>query len=120
MEGRFCRLEPLDPDRHAADLFEAYADDRDGRMWTYMTHGPIKDLPELSGWMRAPCLGDDPLVPAIVDGATGKATGLANILRVDTTHAEINVGGRAFTPPVQCTPGRTEYQKQGALEPFQH
>src|SRR5229473_374530 len=28
MEGRFCRLEAIDPGRHAADLFAANADDR--------------------------------------------------------------------------------------------
>ncbi len=31
VEGRFCRVEPLDADRHAADLFAANGDDRDGR-----------------------------------------------------------------------------------------
>ena len=41
MEGRFCRIEPLDPGRHAADLYAAYAEDADGRMWTYMAHGPF-------------------------------------------------------------------------------
>src|SRR3546814_8322110 len=61
MEGRFCRLEPLDPDRHAADLFEAYADNRDGRMWTYTQQGPFNDLTHLSSWMRATCPVDDPL-----------------------------------------------------------
>ena len=30
MQGRYCRLEPLDPDRHTAALFEADAADTDG------------------------------------------------------------------------------------------
>ncbi len=35
LNGRFCRLEPLDVDRHAADLFAAYAlgDNSD---WTWL------------------------------------------------------------------------------------
>jgi hypothetical protein len=35
LNGRFCRLEPLDTERHAADLFAAYAlgDDSD---WTWL------------------------------------------------------------------------------------
>ena len=40
MPGRFCTVEPLDPARHAAPLVAAYAEDRDGRMWTYLPRGP--------------------------------------------------------------------------------
>ena len=32
--GRFCRVEPLDPERHAADLFQANRSAPDGRSWT--------------------------------------------------------------------------------------
>src|SRR5205085_4835743 len=40
MTGRFCRVEPLDPGRHAAELYAANSEDRDGRMWTYLPWGP--------------------------------------------------------------------------------
>lgn len=35
LTGQYCRLEPLDTDRHSADLYEAYAlgDDSD---WTWL------------------------------------------------------------------------------------
>ena len=36
LEGRFCRLEPLDAGRHADDLHAAYAQAPDGRDWTYL------------------------------------------------------------------------------------
>ena len=36
MVGRYCRLEPLDAERHARDLFEAYSDAHDERDWTYL------------------------------------------------------------------------------------
>jgi hypothetical protein len=35
MAGRFCTVRPLDPERDAAQLFAAYAEDTEGRMWTY-------------------------------------------------------------------------------------
>ena len=41
IEGRFCRVEPLDPARHAADLFAANSDDVEGRNWTYLPYGPF-------------------------------------------------------------------------------
>src|SRR3546814_14439884 len=76
-------------------------------MWTYMTHGPFKDLPELSGWMRATCLGDDPLVHAIVDGATGKATGVASFMRSDPAAGVIEVGSIPYPPRLQRPPAAT-------------
>src|SRR5437868_12489237 len=61
MEGRFCRLEPLDLDRHAEALFEADAADTDGRSWTYLAYGPFGDFASYRVWLGATCLGNDPL-----------------------------------------------------------
>ena len=36
LEGRYCRLTPLDPDRHAEALFAAMAADTEGSLWTYL------------------------------------------------------------------------------------
>jgi hypothetical protein len=49
MEGRFCRLVPLDPERHARQLFEANQLDRDGRNWTYLFVGPFADFESYRG-----------------------------------------------------------------------
>ena len=43
MEGRFCRLEPLQVDSHIDDLYQANAFDKDGRSWTYLAYGPFFD-----------------------------------------------------------------------------
>ena len=40
LEGRYCRVEPLDPARHAEDLYGAAAADVEGRIWTYLSYGP--------------------------------------------------------------------------------
>src|SRR4051812_41946763 len=34
MEGRFARIEVLDPERHAAELYDANSQDAEGRIWT--------------------------------------------------------------------------------------
>ena len=41
MQGRRCRLEPIDVDRHASDLFAAFSQDRDQGNWTYLPYGPF-------------------------------------------------------------------------------
>src|SRR5260221_4066385 len=67
IQGRFCRLEPLDPDHHAAALFAANAADADDRSWTYLAYGPFDTLASYRDWMSATCLGDDPQFFAIID-----------------------------------------------------
>ena len=60
MEGTFCRVEALDPDRHAAALHEANLSDAEARIWTYLPYGPFDDLASYRDWMTATCLHDDP------------------------------------------------------------
>jgi RimJ/RimL family protein N-acetyltransferase len=106
--GRFCRLEPLDPARHAADLHAANARDAEGRMWTYLPYGPFPGLAEYRAWMEAKWLGDDPLFFAIIDPATGRATGVASYLRIDPASGTIEVGHLGYSPLLQRTPAATE------------
>ena len=75
MEGRFCRLQPIDPTQHASDLFAAFAADRDARNWTYLPYGPFATETELRGWMESSCLGDDPCFFSVIDLGSGKAVG---------------------------------------------
>jgi RimJ/RimL family protein N-acetyltransferase len=108
LTGRFCRLEPLDPDRHADDLFAANARDADGRGWTYLPYGPFASCEEYRAWMQALCLGGDPLFFAIVDAATDRAIGVASYLRIDPAMGTIEVGHLRFSPLLQRRPAATE------------
>ena len=108
IEGRYCRIEPIDPERHAAQLFEAISDDQDGRSWTYMAYGPFATLPEYRTWMKSTCLGDDPLFHAIVDAGTGKAVGIASYLRIDPKFGVIETGHIHYSPRLQRTRAATE------------
>lgn len=108
MAGRYCRVEPLEPERHAADLFAANSLDTEGRMWTYLAVGPFATLDEYLAWMRASCRGDDPLFFAIVAQDSGRAVGLASYLRIDPKSGSIEVGHLAFSPLLQRTRAATE------------
>ena len=61
MAGPRVRVEPIDPDRHADDLFAANRLDETGAGWTYLNYGPFADGAEYRAWMEASCLGDDPV-----------------------------------------------------------
>lgn len=106
LHGRYCRLEPLDPARHADELFEAFAED-DGRMWAYMSFGPFATPADCRAWAEAAARGDDPLFHAIV-GPDGRAAGVASYLRIDPANGVIEIGSIAFPPRLQRTREATE------------
>jgi RimJ/RimL family protein N-acetyltransferase len=98
MAGRYCRLEPLAPDRHAVELFRALAADADGRSWTYLAYGPFPTLDSYTAWMKATCLGDDPLFFAVIDLETGLPVGVASYLRINPAAGSIEVGHIHYSP----------------------
>ena len=106
--GRFCRVEPVDPARHAADLHAANLQDKEGRIWTYLGYGPFDDLAAYRKWMETTCLGDDPLFHAVIDPLTEKALGVASYLRIDPPVGVIEVGHINYAPALQRTSAATE------------
>jgi RimJ/RimL family protein N-acetyltransferase len=107
MAGRAMRLEPADPARHAADLHAAWAEDRDGRGWTYLPYGPFAAEREVADWMARTCLGEDPLFFAVVD-ASGRAAGLASYLRIAPQAGTVEIGHLHFAPRLSGTAEATE------------
>jgi RimJ/RimL family protein N-acetyltransferase len=108
MAGRYCRVEPLDPDRHAAQLHEANMRDPSGRAFTYLSTGPFDTFDAYLQWMISTCLGEDPLFHAIVDNASGKAIGVASYLRIDVKNGVIEVGHINYSPLLQRTRAAAE------------
>jgi len=108
MRGRTCRLEPLDPARHADDLIAAFAEDTEGRTWTYLPYGPFESPEAHRAWLRARSATEDPQFYAIIDEATGHAVGQASFLRIDPANGVIEVGHLAFSPALQRTTAATE------------
>jgi RimJ/RimL family protein N-acetyltransferase len=108
MAGRFCRVEPLDPERHAAELFAANGEDRAGRLWTYYPYGPFATLPEYRAWAEE--RGADPgrLFQAICDGAKGQAVGVAAYANIQPAVGVVEIGNLVFSPLLQRRPAATE------------
>lgn len=108
MTGPRVRVEPIDPARHADDLFAANRLDQTGAGWTYLNYGPFDDAAEYRAWMETSCLGDDPQFWAYIDLATGTAVGLGSYLRIVPKDGVIEVGHLRFSPKLQRTPLATE------------
>ena len=108
MVGAYCRIEPLDAERHARELYAANAADTEGRQWTYLAYGPFDSLEAYTAWIQTVSSRSDPLFFAIVDTATQRAAGVASYLRISPELGSIEVGHINFAPALQRTPAATE------------
>lgn len=97
--GRWVTLEPLDADRHAAELFEANAGA--DAVWDYLGYGPFRDLAAYTDWQRRMAGGADPVFYALRDHASGRIGGVAAFLRIDRTHGVIEIGHIQISPALQ-------------------
>ena len=80
-------MEPLDPERQAAHLFDANSEDVEGRNWTYLPEdrGPYCSFDLYRRWAETAARSDDPLWHAITDAQSGCAVGVAAYARIDQT-----------------------------------
>jgi RimJ/RimL family protein N-acetyltransferase len=107
MQGRFCRLEPLDAKSHAAQLHAAYSQD-DGRNWTYLPYGPFPSEEAYAQVVASVQGGDDPVFHAIVELASQRPVGVASYLRIDPAMGVIEVGHLSYAPALQRHAAATE------------
>jgi RimJ/RimL family protein N-acetyltransferase len=107
LDGRYCRVEPLDAARHARQLFDAQAEDARGERWTYSFDGPFADFSAYQQWCSRAQASRDPQFYALLD-ATGRAVGSASYLRIEPKHGVIEVGHIYFSPCLARTRAATE------------
>lgn len=108
IEGRLCRLEPLDPDRRAAELHAGNCKAPGAGDWTYLPYGPFDSLTAYRTWVDQVATADDPLFHAIVDRTSERAVGLASLMRIDLVNGVIEVGHIKYTGALQRTAAATE------------
>ena len=108
ISGVWCRLEPIDLQHHGDALFEAFSEDTENRIWSYLPYGPFENVVVLTRWIEETCLGSDPLFHAIVDQSSNKALGVASYLRINPAVGVIEVGHINYAPMLQKTPAGTE------------
>jgi RimJ/RimL family protein N-acetyltransferase len=108
LSGRFCRLEPLDVERHAQALYAANSLDAEGRNWTWLPYGPFADFPAYRAWLEKMAALRDPQFYAITDAQSGLALGVAAFMRIYPAHGIVEVGHLNFSPLLQQKPAATE------------
>lgn len=110
LEGRYVRLEPLDPVRHGDGLFEAstVADAESRFRWLF--EYPPENRAAFEPWLQKMAASEDPLFFAVVDKASGRVAGRQTLMRIDPTHGVIEIGNIYWAPLVAQRPAATEAQ----------
>lgn len=108
LEGRYCTLERLDPRRHAAALFAAYATAPDERDWTYLSAGPFASETEYSAWAVTAAESPTQVHYAIIDHATNNPQGTLALMNIKPEHGTVEIGTVVLAPAIQQTRVATE------------
>ncbi|WP_127019299.1 GNAT family N-acetyltransferase [Rheinheimera mangrovi] len=108
MDGQYCRLEPLNAERHSDELYQAFADSRDARDWTYLPYGPFSSANEYREFLTRNSQLNDPIHYTVVAQSTGKAVGTVSLMRIDAANGVIEIGHVVYSSTMQRTPLSTE------------
>ncbi|WP_329137973.1 GNAT family N-acetyltransferase [Streptomyces sp. NBC_01476] len=109
LEGRFVRLEPLDPSAHAADLFAAGGGDEE--VWRWLPAEPPateEELRELAGRVAAAARAAGGLAFAVRERAGGRAVGWTTYHDVSTVDERLEIGWTWYGRAHWRTPVNTE------------
>lgn len=108
ISGRYCRLEPIDVERHSAELFAHYMEAPDARDWTYLFHERPDTLESFRNYLAGLSCMEDPLHFTVVDSGAHGAVGTAALHRIDCAHGVIEVGSITYSPRMKRTRAGTE------------
>ena len=108
LEGRFVRLEPVDPAVHADGLWRAAHDGSADapRVWTYLPYGPFADVLAMRSWIASVAPSDDPLFLAVVTDRG--PVGMTSFLNADAAMRRVELGHIWYGPAAQRTEANTE------------
>jgi RimJ/RimL family protein N-acetyltransferase len=121
LAGKFVRLEPVDVDRDAAELFlvsngeparlgerEIEAYDVDALVWRYLPYGPFTDKQDLATYLSQVANTPDTLALCVFDTASNRQVGITTFCSNDPPNLKIEVGHIWFSPLVQRTSANLE------------
>jgi RimJ/RimL family protein N-acetyltransferase len=108
LEGRYCRLEPVDPARHADDLFRASTPADAARRFRYLFDPVPASVGEMQQWLAKAQASRDPLYFAVIDKATGSCEGRQTLMRITPEHRAIEIGNIYWGPAISRSRVTTE------------
>jgi len=91
MEGRYVRLEPLDPERHGDGLYNASSVEDAAERFRYLADYPPISREDFQPWLEN-SQSLDPLFFVLIDKATGRIGGRQALMRIDPANGVAEIG----------------------------
>ena len=117
MTGATVTVEPIVDSSRFGELWEAFSDDPDDQVFTYLGYGPFQTRDAFEAFAGRTYLAKDILFHAIVPTAgpfwpdtqnAGKAAGVMALMRIDTANGVAEIGHICLAPRLQRTVAVTE------------
>lgn len=100
LDGRYARLEPLDPARHGADLLASAQQPGGCDRFRYLSEEPPADAAAFRPWLEGAAASADPLFFAVIDKRAGRAEGRQALMRIDPVHGVVEIGHILWGPAI--------------------
>ncbi|MBK3508188.1 GNAT family N-acetyltransferase [Pseudomonas sp. MF6747] len=109
LEGRFIRLEKLDPARHGDGLFQTLeGPGADPKLWDYLPYGPFPERAAFDAWLNNHAQHSDPYFFSVIDRQSGEVQGILSLMSIVPAQGRIEIGHVTFGAPMQRSPKSTE------------
>jgi RimJ/RimL family protein N-acetyltransferase len=100
IEGRYCRLEPLDAGRHGDALFAASTGPEAGRLHRWLPDAPPKSREAFEAWLAEKSASADPMFFAVIDRASGAVEGRQSAMDINRDHGTAEIGHILWGPRI--------------------
>jgi RimJ/RimL family protein N-acetyltransferase len=107
-EGRYARLEPLDPGRHGNQLFEAVGGPEAERLHRWLPDPVPASRAAFQRWLVEKAASADPMFFAVIDRATGRVEGRQSLMDINAAYGSAEIGHILWGPQIAGTRVATE------------
>lgn len=108
LTGRFCRLEPLNPEVHGDALFFASSEDGASERFRWLPEVPPQTRAEFQPWLERAYESEDPLYFVVICLETGEVEGRQTLMRINELHGVAEIGNIYWGQNISRTPVTTE------------
>jgi RimJ/RimL family protein N-acetyltransferase len=108
LDGRHARLEPLDPERHGAELLASAQQPGAEDRFRYLAETAPRSPADFAAWAVKAAASRDPFFSAVIDKRTGRAEGRQALMRIDQANGVIEIGHILWGPAIARTSVATE------------
>jgi RimJ/RimL family protein N-acetyltransferase len=108
LEGRFCRLEPLDAGRHGDELYRASTPSDAAARFLYLPVAAHSTRAYFDAWITSRAVSPDPLYFAVIDKRSGRSEGRQSLMRIDPASQCIEIGDIYWGPAISQSQVTTE------------